>query len=438
MAGRTNFQGGDQRHLSEAVNRLIEGEEEAAPPPEEDIRIDVPQEAQVKPEVYRDVERMIYRGFLTIQCEIAGVRFVFKSINHHEFDNIQMMTGGASQDEYFYTLFIVHGVLMVEGVNILSDRTRWFHELETMFSGFPPPAKSKIVQYLGDVNRRASNAVTLTEAYQMEVSSRFRWAQLKGLDLMSPTCTGVYGTERLGMNFAQLVWRALNHYEDVKEGAERDWDHAKFIGGCFVGGKEMRKVHNQDQERRKKDREQRLERKDKVLRQVLLGEDPEQETKSGPIKIVAKTIEELAGQLERGLRGEKDWHDEIIAREEARIRRNIAERQQKLQELVLARNQSEDRRLSAYSSLEGLTPEEVQQRLLRKRQLEAQENASKIVFPEMMDERMENFMRKYIDPDDTYRPPEVVRTQVRSTERDPSEAQPISPPRTPGTPFRRG
>ena len=71
------------------------------------------------------------------------------------------------------------------------------------------------------------------------------------------------------------MWRALNYYEDLKEMAEREWDNAKFIGSCFAG-KEIKKIYNQDKDRRQKEREERVRKRDKILRQVILREKPDE------------------------------------------------------------------------------------------------------------------------------------------------------------------
>lgn len=420
-------------NFAEAINRVVEGEEEEPSP--EDIHITAPKDPEVNPEVYKDVETLLFQGFLTLYGEVNGVPFIFKSLNHHEHQNIQWVSGnisGKGSDLRYYATFIAYGIFMVDGENILLDRERWVPKLVKTFETFPAPARAKIVQYLSEVNRRASNAVTLAEAYQMEAASRFKWAQLQGLGLGSTACTGIVGSANLGLNYAQLVWRALNHYEDIKDQTEREWDHSKFIGGCFVGGKEIRKVHSQDQERRKKERETRLERKDKIIRLVLLGENPEVDSKTNQIKIVARTVEELASQLERDLRGEKDWHDEIVAKEEAKIRAAIQDRQSKLQQLIQSKREDRSSPRAAFTDMVGLTKEEIAQRVVRRRQLEAQEAASRIVHPELTDERMSDFNEKYIDK---YMHKSVA-DRIQVTDRDPSEV--LNPPvRPPGTPFRR-
>lgn len=427
--------------LNDRINQVVEGAEEYLDPQEvdpEDIRIPAPREPEVDPRIYRDVESLLFRGFLVLPAAINNVQFVFKSINHREYEYLQWMTGpvgsvtGKSIDRY-YRSFMAYGVFMIDGQNILRDRETWVPQLEEMFAALPAGAKAKIVQYLSEVNQKASDAVILTEAYQIESYSRYRWHQFKGLDLMSPSSTGIAGTTNLGLNYAQLVWRALNQYEDMKDSAEREWDNAKFIGSCFAG-KEIRKLYAQDKDRRIKEREEKVKRRDRLIRQVVLHESPEEAQNQGRyIMQVARTSEELADQLERSLRGEKDWHDEVVAREEARRREQVLERQQKLRNLYEEKNKDSPRLYSATTSIEGLSKAEVEERIKRKKQLDAQNAASRIVYPELVDERIETFLSKYMpEEDNTYQ-----TSGVGTTDRDPSEIRVLPPARPTATPFRR-
>jgi len=425
--------------LNDRINEIVEGAEGALASEEvdpENIRISAPKEPEVNPEIYRDVESLLFRGFLLLPAEINGVQFIFKSMSHREFEYIQWVSGshsemtGKSIDRY-YSAFMAYGVFMVEGENILPQREKWVPKIQETLSSLPAGARGKIIRFLSEVNAKAAGAVTLTEAYQMEHSSRFRWAQFRGLDPMSSAVTGVPGTERLGLNFAQLVWRALNYYDDLREQAEREWDNAKFVGSCFAG-KSLQKVYNQDKDRRQKEREARVQRRDQLIRQVVLREDPEKTKESSRyVMQVARSVEELADQLEKNLRGERDWHDEVVAREEAKLRTQLQERQQKIQEIV--RSQGQSLPYSASSEFAGLTREEVAQRVARKRQLDAQAVAKRMVYPELMDERMDGFLQKYVEgQEETYQ-----GLTVGSTDRDPTEVPPLPPQRPRATPFRR-
>jgi len=430
--------------LNDRINQLVEGVEEDLAAEEvdpDDIRITAPTEPEVNPEVYRDVESLLFHGFLVIPAVINGVQFIFKSMNHHEFEYLSWIAGAGDTTgksiERYYSSFISYGIFMIGGQNILPNREQWVPQIEESFNSFSPQVRTKIIRYLSEVNRKAANAITMTEAYHIEKISRFKWAQLKGIDLMGSSCTGVEGTDKLGLNYAQLVWRALNYYEDLKETAEREWDNAKFIGSCFAG-KEIKKIYNQDKDRRQKEREERIRKRDKILRQVILREKPDEAEVNGRYSMtIARSTAELANQLEKDLRGEKDWHDEVVAREEARIKAQIQDRQKKLQTLFHEKDKEGILPYMASTTLEGLSLEEVQQRIARSKQLQAQQAASRMVFPEMMDERMGSFLEKYVDPDDSTYQASGVRSTIGVTNRDVSEIRPLPPPRPRSTPFRK-
>jgi hypothetical protein len=372
---------------------------------------------------------MLFRGFLHVPAEINGVRFVFKSLNHHEFDLLNLCTDGVRGDfasiQRFHNLFLAYGVLMVDGVNVLRDRERWLPDIAATFEELSVEARRKTIWHLSEINRRASKAVVLTEAYAMESQSRLRWAQLKGMDLTSTSVTGIVGTDVLGMNWGQLTWRALNYFNDVKEQTEREWDDAKFIASSMAG-KGMSRVHQQDRERRRKEVQERIERKDRILRFAILGEPIDSTTKGSVPMKTASTFEELQDQLERDLKGEKDWHDMVVDAHEQRVRDQYQLRQERVRELQEANAEKFGKHsLVAATEFEGLTADEVKFRVNRRRQIAAQRLSAQQVFPELHDERVANFTAKYL--------------QIEKTDRDPSQVPPVlTSDRPRGVPFRRG
>ncbi len=399
----------------------------------EPIHIDVPRAPEVRPEVYRDVEALLFRGFLTVPANINGVLFVFKSLNQHEFEQLRFLGGGEEHAEptaKFWDMFLAYGVFLVDGANILPHRDDALPKLAESFAQFQRAARQKIIRHLSEVNRRASNAITLTEAYAMENYSRFRWGQLQGLDLMRPSVTGIAGTELLGMNWGQLLWRAINYYEDLHQRSEQDWENAKFVGGCFAG-KGLNKIHGQDRQRREKDRDEKAARKDKLLRHILLGEPlaAAPEYKGGVKVQVAHTVEDLATQLEHDLRGDKDFHDKVVEAHEARVREQFRARRQQIEELARQREREYNGKpVLGSTEMDGLTPEEVRQRVARSKQLRAQQAASRMVHPELEDPRMENFLNKW---------GMLPAAAVSTTDQDTSNVVALPPAREAGKPFRR-
>jgi len=382
---------------------------------------------EVNPEVYKDVEPLLFRGFLTVAAEINGVYFVFKTMNHHEFALVRMMgdvRDGAPPPQRFWDLFLAYGVFMIDGENILPERQRWIPKIADLFSSFTRAPKNTLIRHLSELNRRSASAVILTEAYTTETYSRFRWAQLRNLDMTRPSSTGIPGTETLGLNSAQLVWRALNHYEDLHAQIEREWENAKFIGSCMAG-KGIQKIYAQDDRRRKSERDAAASRKDRVLKHVILGEPLDEKKAARSAMIAARTVEDLAEQMRNDLKGEKDWHDEVVDLIEKRSQDEILKRREDL-EAIIAASEAEfnGRLLQGGTDLDGLTPEQVKERVAHNKQYEAQSAAARVLRPELYDERYAHGMQKWLRTGET-------------SKGDPSTALVAPEPRQ-GKPFRGG
>jgi hypothetical protein len=352
-----------------------------------DFHIEVPKAPEVDPVFYKDVESMLFRGFIVAHATIDGVRFTFKSLNQHEFSMLRFIVGEATTNP-FWDAFLAWGVFIVNGVNILADRERHLPEVEATFSAMPRTARDRIIRHLSELNRRASVAVTMAEPYATENHSRYRWAQLRGMDLTHPCVTGIPGTERLGMNWAQLVWRSINYFEDQRDASERDWENAKFVGACMAG-KGIQKVYHRDEER--------LSRKDAVLRHALLGEDIQQDIqKYGVPLTIARTDEELIEQVEKSLRGEKDFHDLVVEAHDRFTKERALEQKRALKEMIDKHESAFDgRMLQGTTDLRGLTADQVRDLMEKRRTVQAQNDARRMVFPELLDEKGAAFAKKW-------------------------------------------
>lgn len=368
---------------------------------------------EVNPEVYRDVDPYLFHGFLTLPANINGVSFVFKSLNHHEFERLSLTYDLAKADrktlQKYHDAFLANGVLLVDGLNTLRNREDNVAELVEFFGAFPKDSKQRVVRYLSEINRRANRAVMLIEPYAMENLSRLRWAQFKGLDLSSPAITGFEGSQSLGLNWGQLAWRALNYFEDLKENSEREWENAKFVASAMAG-KGLSKVYSSDKRRRQSERDEKVERRDKILRHVLLDK-PLDETSSNQTVIVARTVEDLTKQLDRDLKGEKDWHDEVVARHEQKIRDDLRKRNEDLQRMREEHIEKwGDRPVIATTTITGLTRKEVSERVHQRRQQIAQSLDARSRHPELTDPKYADFSKKWLQREPISQKPVVTPT----------------------------
>lgn len=369
-----------------------------------DLQIEVPRMPEVNPEIYRDVEPLLFRGFVYTPALVNGVSFVFKSLNQFEFEHLSFYDTDRTRagSRRAFDMFLAYGVLAIDGTNVLPDREQYLPEIAEFFSKMDDSARRTTIRRLSEINRRASRAVILTEAYATEVQSRLKWAQIQTMDLMSPSVTGFAGTEKIGMNWGQLTWRAINHYEDVKDNSEREWENAKLVASAMAG-KGMSKVYTQDKQRRKTEAEDRAARKDKVLRFALLAE-PMDKSGNNAVITAARTVEELATQLTKDLKGEKDWHDTVVADAERRVQNQINQRKdqiQRFQDEALAKY-GENHSLVGSVSMAGMTPEEVKSSIAKRRQLAAKRLAEQQeAFPELHDPKVNTFYEKWAQQADS-------------------------------------
>ena len=396
------------------------------------IDIRAPKEPEVNPDVYADVTAIVSRGFLTVTADLGPTTFVFKSLNHHEFDMVRLLSGFSSNTRSlpprFWDLFLAHMVLFVDGQNVLLERSRHLAKLAGMFRDLPNAARQRLIRQLSELNRKASQATLLVEAYATESYSRWRWAQVHGLDLSAPAATGFDGTDKLGLSYAQLTWRAVNYYEDMRARQDAEWENAKFIGGCFAG-KGIQKVYNRDNDRRQKERQERWNRKDQLLRHVLFGDPMEADKRYGGAQVVmvASTVEELAAQVEQSLKGEKDWHDQVIQEYEEGIRTGNRQRQEQLADLVEThKGEMGDQQLTGTTKLAGLTTKEVEEIIRQQRRREAEALMAQEEKPPLLDEKMSNVMDRW----------GLTDAGLPTTDRSPQTAIPLTPRRTTGKPWK--
>lgn len=290
---------------------------------------DIPdqQYPEINPVIYKDVEPVLFKGFIYAPAVVGDSHVVFKSLNHHEFELLSILGDEGS------VLFLAYSCLFIDGSNCLTDRSKVLPLLKETFGGISDSLRQHLVLQLGELNRRARMATELTEAYAQESYSRIRWAQTFGLDLSSTAVSGIVGTETLGLNYAQLTWRALNYYQDIGDEAERSWENAKFIASASAG-KGMQKVYNEDKRRRRREADDRWARKDSIIKRVVFGKEASSQViRDGQVILAPRTVEDLKNQMKADLSGERDWHDNVVAEYEQRVKSGLEEAERRWKQL---------------------------------------------------------------------------------------------------------
>lgn len=300
---------------------------------------------QVDSSVWDELETYLYRSFLTSPSVLGGMNVIFKTLNHHEIQNINLhrpVLGSSEEVQRNYrSAMIAYSTFMIDGENVLPNRASNLRKLMNLFDKLDNSIMEKIIQNLSLLNKRATFLFPLTEVYIHENRSRFKWLHIKQTNINSPTVTGIPGTDVIGMNYCQQTWTSLNHLQDMKEEIERDWNNAKFVGSCF-NSKGVRSLEEKDRGRREKERQDSDDLKIKVLYRYLNRDErgnsiepddvmtlPDGRKVTVEKREIAQTVDELARQLSSSLSGEKDKHDEIIekALQQIKEKRENADRE---------------------------------------------------------------------------------------------------------------
>jgi hypothetical protein len=306
------------------------------------IDIQVPDAYKDVPEdIWADLEKVLYAGFLTATAPIQNASFTFKTINQNEIKLLELARGSLhdiTAGIKFRNRFIAYSVCNVNGTNFLHKRHDHIERLVRTFEKLPSSVLDLIMVNLAALNEKYARLHPLVEVYVYENRSRFKWMHIKTAPVNVCTNTGIPGTDELGMNSCQQVWTAMNYIIDRREEMERDWAHAKFIGSCFAG-KGIRTIDERDKARAEREKQDREDLKKKILYRYVnkKGDDespeermtlPDGRQATVVKRFKAENADDLARELSAALSGEKDHHDMVIEAKQ----REMASRAREIEE----------------------------------------------------------------------------------------------------------
>jgi len=280
---------------------------------------------------YKDLEDLLYIGFVPYQARIGDINFVFKSVSDLEYRKASLMSGLKEDPRYnilFHYNYLYHSIYMINGVSIIEKREQAYSEMMEVFKGFPNPLLKNIFNILDGLTARLNKCVNLVEPYAYEDASRYAWVSKNKTVLNSFLQTGIRGTEGLGLNQFQKYWNVLNFREDEKESFEERYNLAKFTAS-FTDPKSVKKIEASDKAKKE-------EEKSKRDRVKLYGIKEEEDRYFDP----TSTSDGIISELEKQMRGDKDHHDHVIEAHEKKIRKGMLEQMQELKQMKDSRNQN--------------------------------------------------------------------------------------------------
>ena len=263
---------------------------------------------EAKLKAYGDLRDLIFRGFLTYNFTFDKTRFVFKTLNKKEFDQIQCLLHGIDDEDelqfYRSLYFLSYSVYMVEGINVLKDRVYYLNKLQEFMKELP----SKIVFRWDNRITRLQNDLTETQRYMEGFSyteqSRKYWKTINGSYPNLEEFTGIPGTTELGMNIFQESWVSINRTIDDEEDYDTQFSLAVLIASASnpKGAKKLQSSYNA----------QKTELNEKRQKIAHFGyREAEYKSRAG-WTAPTDTREELVAEMLRQIHGKKDKHDKVV------------------------------------------------------------------------------------------------------------------------------
>jgi hypothetical protein len=299
------------------------------------------------------LRELLLKGFLTAPITLGSVPIVLKSLNQQEHDMVDLQSFDPSKDWTFHAGYVLaYATIFINHVNVLPVRNEVIVELAETYQGLPKPILSKLLAILNHMGKQSRSALQLVQPFCYGPESRQLWYMLRDQPLCSETVTGIQGTGVLGLNIHQKLWSYFNLIEDEEVTYLREYGLAKFMVSPHAP-KDVQKMDSKDR--------QKIENRDKRRQALYQGKEILGE--NNEIRISDESAEDLLRQMERDVRGEKDFHDMVIENHKRAVREGYLRRQAEILEhrkqRYIQEIQEERDEIQEALGFEGYTEEEI-------------------------------------------------------------------------------
>jgi hypothetical protein len=256
-------------------------------------------------EAYKNLEKIIMYGFLSVRISLYGHNLLIKSISDKEYSYLDMIC--SEGDIYKLNLLnLAFCTVSIDGLNIIEDRNSFLEEVVAFYKQVPAILTEKIIRALNDLNRGYIESLSFLEGFCYSERSRNIWSIL---DVYNRSAyLGIKGIDYLGINSIQESWVYINKKLDDEKKYSAELNNTLLIVSATnqKGAKAIAKNYeNQIQET-------------KELRKEICkyGYDKKrvEENKKKREKWTAplQSREDLVRELYRQMSGKKDKHDLFI------------------------------------------------------------------------------------------------------------------------------
>jgi hypothetical protein len=305
-------------------------------------------EAERRRFVYKDLESVLYRGFISFSTQWEGVSLSFRTPGRVAQD---LLIDRVEEGSKSWKIWLVSTYLRsVDGFLIDEDRNSPWLVSKIWADKLLNVELDVLCSVCFGLKKRMDRCYKLLEAYCHEPYSRYNWR---------------IGTRPKGDTYVGQVWTSINKIEDDLDEDMRNWTHTRAVVGAMSG--KAAKALARSEEKYVKSRKLSAQRTiEKAINEVLFGEvtPPEPEyIEIGGEKVLMPTIspqslESLEAEMARDMRGEKDLHDILVEDYKARARKHMEDAKRAREE---ARERSIELSQEDSGTIKAYTPEQMEQ-----------------------------------------------------------------------------
>lgn len=283
--------------------------------------------------IYVDVQEMLIPGFLSATVRINDVVIALRSPSAADFYLLNNRLGNdpMATEQQYKSWTIATCTWMIDGQVIIGHQGASKHVYNMIFE-LPRYALSVLFYQVFGLLSRARRTIEYIEAYSYEMSSRALWRQI---GTSFEEVSGIPGIETTGRNVVQQIWSAQNEAEDERIQQLNDWERAKMIAAPHAY-KAIKRMNQTEEVRQMEEEQRRQEVMDRAYYRFKGYKMSEKEPIAGNgLRFRSKSRDELAEEYKAWVRGEQDFHDQVVTDYKRKIRegmRNEIEAIQRQQE----------------------------------------------------------------------------------------------------------
>lgn len=256
---------------------------------------------------YKVIERVISQGYDLIGISLHGARYVLRTLSSAEETEVRVRSSLSGTAAHRYAWTMAYSTLSIAGVDCLRMRSEdVLQDLLQHYLLMPSAVFSKVYEAALDLTLRQDEASSLFGGYLYTSQSRFMWESFRS----SGGRWGVLYPDA-GTSLLREMWVRGNVLIDQEDASKAQWDVALFLASAQnpKGAKDSSTRLKSSRETQETERKELAlygsrENRDLIL-DVVRGE---QEHWTSDLA----TREDILGELDRQMRGEKDKHDLFV------------------------------------------------------------------------------------------------------------------------------